>query len=269
MKLPCAPRSGVKLVVFRRPRVTWHLTFSNPDSNSSSETGVILEYEAETFVHLTKIDDKKQLVVSISQKKWRAETLQPDLAFDNSKPWLENDILISRLNGSFFFEVMNWWSRFFWKRKSRPIKWHQCRLLTCKRFICLHNSHYSLCHAHSPMLPRVPFDSWCWWWQLFVLVVYACVLVHVFLVVLWIGSNAVLRACTLAAWASLANYLLCLAFEHLRKEIAPGLPHASNETRRGNHAFNFEITPPLCAGVCRLLLGCWTGHWRGVGYHWT
>ncbi len=40
----------------------------------------------------------------------------------------------------------------FWKRESRPIQWHQCRLLTRKLFLCLHI--YSLYG-----LARVELDS--------------------------------------------------------------------------------------------------------------
>ncbi len=45
-------------------------------------------------------------------KKWRAETLQPGLEFDNFNPRLESSIFkcISWLNGSFFFG--GWWSWF-------------------------------------------------------------------------------------------------------------------------------------------------------------
>ncbi len=52
------------------------------------------------------LDARKSLVVSISHKKnWRADTLQPGLEFDNSKPRLKSVIFIciSWLNGSFFF----------------------------------------------------------------------------------------------------------------------------------------------------------------------
>jgi hypothetical protein len=52
-------------------------------------------------------------------KKWRAETLQSGLEFDNFKPRLESGIFdcIFWLNGSFLGMMMG----VFWKRESRPI----------------------------------------------------------------------------------------------------------------------------------------------------
>jgi hypothetical protein len=52
------------------------------------------------------------LVVSTSQKKWKAATLQPALRFDNFKPWLKKSGIfkwISCLNDSRF---VGWWSGF-------------------------------------------------------------------------------------------------------------------------------------------------------------
>jgi hypothetical protein len=81
------------------------VTISNPDSLSSSETGVdpgTRSWKKSTY--LNELDVRKPLVVSISQTR-RAETLQPGLEFDNFKPPLESSIFecISWLNGSFFW----------------------------------------------------------------------------------------------------------------------------------------------------------------------
>ncbi len=66
-----------------------------------------------------ELDARKPLVVSISKKKWRAETLQPGLEFDNFELRLESVIFkcISWLNGSFF---LGWWSGFC-KRGSQDL----------------------------------------------------------------------------------------------------------------------------------------------------
>jgi hypothetical protein len=75
-------------------------------------------------------------------KKWRAETVQPSLEFDNFKSRLKTDIFkcISWLNGLLLLGVM---IRVFWKRESIPIYWHHCRLLT--RQICFGLHIYSRC----------------------------------------------------------------------------------------------------------------------------
>jgi hypothetical protein len=55
-------------------------------------------------IDLIELNVRKPLVVSISEKKRRAETLQPGLEFGNLKSRLKSGIFkcISRLNGSFF-----------------------------------------------------------------------------------------------------------------------------------------------------------------------
>jgi hypothetical protein len=69
-------------------------------------------------------------------KKWRAETQQSCSEFDNFKPWLKSSIFkcISWLNGSVFGGD----DRGFLKVEARPIRWHQCRLLTRQFSFWLH-----------------------------------------------------------------------------------------------------------------------------------
>jgi hypothetical protein len=45
------------------------VTISNPDLLSSSTPGLLLEYEAENNAHQIKLEVRKPLVVSISQKR--------------------------------------------------------------------------------------------------------------------------------------------------------------------------------------------------------
>jgi hypothetical protein len=53
--------------------------------------GLVLE-EAGKSTYLTELVVRKPLVVSIAQKKWRAEALQPGLELDNFKSRLESGI---------------------------------------------------------------------------------------------------------------------------------------------------------------------------------
>ncbi len=79
------------------------MTISDPDSLLSSETGLILEEEAENSAHLNELDIRKPLVVYISRRS-EEQRLQRGLEFDNLKPWLKSGIskCISWLNGSSF-----------------------------------------------------------------------------------------------------------------------------------------------------------------------
>ncbi len=90
----------------RFPEFASCMTMSNPDLISSSETRVnpgIRSWRKHISEWARLLDVRKPLVESISQKKWRAETLQPGLEFDNFKPRLESGIFkcISWINGSF------------------------------------------------------------------------------------------------------------------------------------------------------------------------
>ncbi len=68
------------------------VTISNPDSLSSSETGINPGIKTAKSTDLNLLDAIKPLVVSTSQKKWKAATLQPALRFDNFKPWLKKGV---------------------------------------------------------------------------------------------------------------------------------------------------------------------------------
>ncbi len=54
-------------------------------------------------------------------KKWRAATPQPGLELDNFKPKLNSESSIASPGWTITFEAI--WV--YWKRKSKPIKWHQ------------------------------------------------------------------------------------------------------------------------------------------------
>jgi hypothetical protein len=95
------------------------VTISNPASLSSSETGLnpgIRSWKK----HLSEWAQWQKAICGIYfTKKWRTETLQPGLAFDNFKPQLKSSIFkcISWLNGSF----LGGDDLGFWKTESRPI----------------------------------------------------------------------------------------------------------------------------------------------------
>ncbi len=79
------------------------VTISNPDSLSSSETGV--NPGIWSWKHLPEwARCQKAIGGTYPTNKWRAETLEPGLEFNNLKPWLKCGIFncISWLNGSFF-----------------------------------------------------------------------------------------------------------------------------------------------------------------------
>ncbi len=80
------------------------VTISNPHSLSSSETGVNPEIRSWKN-HLSEWARCQKAVGGIYfTKKWRAETVQPGLEFDNIKPGLESGIFkcISWQNGLLF-----------------------------------------------------------------------------------------------------------------------------------------------------------------------
>ncbi len=119
-----------------------HILKMDPDSLSSSETGVNPEIRS-WKKHLSERARRQKAIGGIYfTNKWRSETLQPGLEWDNLGPRLKRGIFecISSLNG-LVFGVR--WSGVFWKRESRPTKWHQCCLSTRQPFFCLHI--YSLC----------------------------------------------------------------------------------------------------------------------------
>jgi hypothetical protein len=77
------------------------VTISNPDSLSSSETGVNPSIRS-WKKHLSEWARCQKAICSIYfTKKWRADTLPPGLEFDSFKPWLKSGIFkcISWLNG--------------------------------------------------------------------------------------------------------------------------------------------------------------------------
>jgi hypothetical protein len=115
----------------RFPVLASCVTISNPNLLSSSDTGVdpgIRSWKK----HLSEWARCQKAIGGIYfTKKWRAETLQTGFEFDNFKSRLKSWIFkgISWLNGSFLGVMI----RVFWKKESRPIKWHHCRLLTRQR----------------------------------------------------------------------------------------------------------------------------------------
>ncbi len=84
--------------------------FQNPDSLSSSESGVNPVIRSWKKAHDWAWCQKAIRGIYFT-KKWRAETLQPGLEFDNVKPRLKSSTFrcISWLKGSFF---LGWWSGF-------------------------------------------------------------------------------------------------------------------------------------------------------------
>ncbi len=84
------------------------VTIWNPGSLSSSGAQVDPDSRSWKKLFSERISCQKAIEDLYFTKKWRAETLQPDLQFDNFKPQLESDIFrcISWLNGTFFW---GWW----------------------------------------------------------------------------------------------------------------------------------------------------------------
>ncbi len=80
------------------------VTISNHDLLSSSETMVISEIRSWKKHLFEWARCQEAIGGSYFTKKWRSETLQPGLEFDNFKPRLKSSIFkcISLLNGSFF-----------------------------------------------------------------------------------------------------------------------------------------------------------------------
>ncbi len=80
------------------------VTISNPGSLSSSEKGVNIGIRSWIQYWSEWARCQKAIGVIYFTEKWRAETLQPGLGFDNFKPLLKSGIFkcISWLNGSFF-----------------------------------------------------------------------------------------------------------------------------------------------------------------------
>ncbi len=113
------------------------VTNSNPDSLSSSETGVYPGKELKK--HLSDWARCQKAIGGIYfTKKWRSETIQPGLEFDNFKPPFKRGIFncIFSLNSFFFFfGVMIGFSE---RGSQRPIQWHQRRLLACQLISCLY-----------------------------------------------------------------------------------------------------------------------------------
>jgi hypothetical protein len=95
------------------------VTISNPDSLSSSETGVNPGIRSWKNTYLNELDVRKPLVQSISQKSEELRLYNLVWNLKNFKPLLKSGIFkcISWLNGSFF---LGWWSGVFWKGESRP-----------------------------------------------------------------------------------------------------------------------------------------------------
>jgi hypothetical protein len=103
-------RSGPTAIDYRckneRFPVSWScVTIANPDTLSSSETGVNLGIRS-WKKHSSEWAWWQEAIGEIYfTKKWRAETLQPGLEFDNCKPRLKSGIFkcICLLNSSFFW----------------------------------------------------------------------------------------------------------------------------------------------------------------------
>ncbi len=103
----------------RFPVSTSSVIISNPGSLSSSDTGVDPGIRSWKKHSSGWARCQKAIGGIYFTKKWRAETLQPGLEFDNFKPRLESGIFkcIYWLNGSFLGVMIG----VFWKRKSRPV----------------------------------------------------------------------------------------------------------------------------------------------------
>ncbi len=95
------------MVVFQRLRVVY-VTFSKPHSLSTSEIPGIRSRKTQ----LSKCTRFQESIGgNYFTKKWRAQTPQPGLEFDDCKPRLESGIFkcTSWLNGSFFFSFSFFW----------------------------------------------------------------------------------------------------------------------------------------------------------------
>ncbi len=127
------------MVVFQCPQVAWQ--FQTPYCFPAVKQGLILEEEAEKK-HLSEWAQRQKAIGGIYfTKKWRTETLQPGLGFDNFKPWLESNIFkcISCLNGLFFGGDV----RGFLKEGVRTYLMAPMSPLRRQILFCLHV--YSLC----------------------------------------------------------------------------------------------------------------------------
>ncbi len=120
------------MLVFWCAGVAWQ--YQTPIRFPAVKRGLILEWEADRS--LSEWSWCRKAIGGIYfTRKWPAETLQPVLKFDNIKLRLDSGIFkyICWLNGSVFGGD----DRGFLK-ESRPIYWHQCRLVTSQLFFCLH-----------------------------------------------------------------------------------------------------------------------------------
>jgi hypothetical protein len=74
------------------------------------------------------------------KKKWRPDTLQPGLEFDNFKPRIKSGMFkcISWLYSSFLGAMIG----VLWKWESEPIYWYQFCPSTRQHFSCLHTIVY-------------------------------------------------------------------------------------------------------------------------------
>jgi hypothetical protein len=117
---------------------------------SSSETGVYPGIRS-WKMHLSEwARSQKSIMESISRRKWRAETLQPGLDFDNFNTHQLEKALVTELFVFLGLIVI------FWKWESRPSKWHQFRLLTLNFFfVCLAWRHGCLKYEKV----ELPYDS--------------------------------------------------------------------------------------------------------------
>ncbi len=118
---------------------------SNPDLLSSSETGINPGIRSWKKRLSQWAQGQKAIVGIYIKKKWRAETLQPGLEFDNLKPRLKSGIFkcIFWLNGSFFGSDY----RSFLKEEVKtyltaPIYHFSNR----QRFLSLHHVYSLLCY---------------------------------------------------------------------------------------------------------------------------
>jgi hypothetical protein len=92
----------LKTVFFRDSRVAWR--FQAPIRFPAVKQGLILKEEAEKALIWSSLMSESHWW-NLFCKKWRAETLQPGLEFDNFKPQLKSGIFkcISWLKCSFIF----------------------------------------------------------------------------------------------------------------------------------------------------------------------
>jgi hypothetical protein len=112
------------------------VTISNPNSLSRSETGVNPGMRS-WKKHLSEwARCEKAIGGFYFTKKWRAETLQPGLEFDNFKPRLKSVVFkcISLLNGSFLRVMIG----VFWKSEVKTFVMVPMSPLTSPTFFRLH-----------------------------------------------------------------------------------------------------------------------------------